>query len=71
MKTSNLSGVDTIGCQLHWVLREFVLSDANILASSLDAEELADGRPKFVFPRDEVILNAEMLKLIIIEKEIL
>lgn len=69
MKTSNLSGVDTIRRQIH-MLREFVLSDTNILASTLDAKELADGWPKFVFPRDEVILYAVILKLIINKKKL-
>lgn len=65
MKTSNLSGVDTIGRQIQAVFREFVLSDTNILAGSLDAKELTDDWPKFIFPRDEIILYTVTLKLTI------
>jgi len=49
---------------------ELVLSNANILASSLDAKEITDGWPKFIFPRDEVILYAAIFKLIIKKKEL-
>jgi len=37
---------------------EFVLSNTDILASSLNAEELANGWPKLIFPRNEIILYA-------------
>lgn len=42
------------------MLREFVLPDTDILASSFNSEELTDSRPELVFPRDEVIFYAVM-----------
>jgi len=68
MKTSDFSGIDAIDLQIH-MLCEFVLSNTNILASSLDAEELTNDRPKFIFPCDEVILYTITLKLIIKKKK--
>lgn len=57
MKTGYLSGVNSISRQIH-MFREFVLSNADILAGSLDAKESADGRPKLILPCDKIILYA-------------
>jgi len=68
IKTNDLSGIDAINRHIH-MLCEFVLSNTNILASSLNAEELTNDRPEFIFPCDEVILYTVTLKLIIKKKK--
>lgn len=61
MKPGHFSAVDPVG-QFFLVFDEPVLTHADILAGGLDAEVLANGRPEFVFPRDEVIFNTEKNK---------
>lgn len=43
---------------------QFVLSNAHVVSSAFDVEEITDCRPKFIFPSDEIVFNATNRKTV-------
>lgn len=57
VQSSDLSSVDAVWLHVG-LLQQTILADEHLLAATLNAEVVADGRPEAILPRNEVVLNA-------------